>query len=127
MEWLIMLWKKIVDWINGKPQETTPAPAVKKAPYRSPEPVAKAAPVSAPADDEPKLTCTLTNEDSRSLSEINRIKEKTKRRALRHFAKKGRDIHHRVAGKNTDFIEFKYFRRSGTPVTIRWQKVSTTP
>ncbi len=71
--------------------------------------------------EEPKLLCTLSNEGSKSTEVIKALKVKTKRRALRHFA--GKEVRHRVTEKKADTIEFAYFRRSGNPVRIRWQKI----
>ena len=69
---------------------------------------------------EEKLVCTLTGEATRDLTIINTIKDKTRRRAIRHFA--GKEVRHRVTEKKPDSIEFKFFRRTSTPLTIRWQK-----
>ena len=129
VEWLIMLWKKILDCYHffvkpipahEEPQEPVSEPV--KAPYRDPAPEPPEA-----HDESLKLICTLTNEDSRSLSEIEAIKKKTRRRALRHFAGEGKVIRHRVTEKSNDFVEFSFFRRSGKPVKIRWQRVGAAP
>jgi len=140
VEWLLMLWKNVLrGWnalvgkvcgnfratapdepskeIRSQPIEPTPASA--GGPYRS-EPSVKPKKVH-PPKDELKLVCTLTNEDAKSVETIKTLKEKTRRRALRHFA--GKEVRHRVTEKKPDSIEFAFFRRSGSKsVKIRWQK-----
>ena len=135
MEWLLMFWKtvlrefeKVAAKFRAKPgvhvsrRPSEPVPGEKKEPYRSAEPAPVPA-VPVPKDD-PKLVCTLTGEASRSLETVNKLKEKTKRRALRHF--NGKEVRHRVTAKKPDSIEFAFFRRSGTPLKIRWQKPTAT-
>lgn len=54
-----------------------------------------------------------------SETEKAEIKEKTKRRAKRHF--EGQTPTHRVIEQSPTSITFAYRRRSGGPVTIRWR------
>lgn len=54
-----------------------------------------------------------------SETEKAEIKEKTKRRAKRHF--EGQTPNHRVIEQSPTSITFAYRRRSGGPVTIRWR------
>ena len=65
-----------------------------------------------------KLICTLQNENTKDITVINNLKEKTRRRAKRRFS--GKIVKHRVTEKNANSIEFAFFRRSGTsPIRIR--------
>lgn len=130
------IWKKVCEKVSQAvanarvffldedeptPTETKPSadptPTSVGGPYRS-EPSVKPKKVRPPK--ELKLVCTLTNEDAKSVDTIKSLKEKTRRRALRHF--EGKEVRHRVTEKKTDSIEFSFFRRSGKPVKIRWQK-----
>jgi hypothetical protein len=143
-ELLMTFWKvlfeKARDSFCGAAEEVTPP---KSGPYRSePKPPvekpveakpAEEKPVEAKPEDKPtedkpkllkdgsKLICTLSNEGSRSKSQLDEIKKKTRRRAIRHF--EGKEVKHRVTEKKPDSIEFAFFRRSGNPVKVRWQKI----
>jgi hypothetical protein len=111
------MFKAVCDFfgnlMGSKPPPTEETKTEGKTPYRT-------SPIPPPPLPEPKLVCTLQGEDGRSVEEINIIKSKTRRRAIRHFA--GKVIKHRITDKKSDSIEFKFFRRSGKPVTIRWTK-----
>jgi hypothetical protein len=151
VELLMAFWKTILQaatdlrhWVTGESPKEKPEPKKPvQGPYRQEGDLEPKKPVEAkPKDDKPKetalakvepevakpkvpkdgskLVCTLTGEDSRSKTEIEKIKVKTRRRALRHFD--GKEVRHRVTEKKADSIEFAYFRRSGKPVKIRWQK-----
>jgi len=128
-ELLLMIWKavlrgvdKLTELICGKPEEPAPKPADAKAPYRT-EPTSKPEPAK-PEAEKPKfkLVCTLTNEDRKTKEEIQKIKVKSRRRALRHF--QGKEVKHRVTEKTPDAIEFEFFRSpdKSRSVKIRWQK-----
>ena|SRR5271157_875469 len=137
MEWFLMLWKNVLrgwnalvskvigDFRSAPPTEpkAEPTPVSAGGPYRS-EPTIKPKKIH-PPKDELKLVCTLTNEDAKSVETIKTLKEKTRRRALRHFA--GKEVRHRVTEKKPDSIEFAFFRRSSKPVKIRWQKPGAQP
>jgi len=110
------MWQVIKDFFScKKPQEVSapevftcappPVPSVPATPYRTASPMEK-------------LICTLQGEGERDLALVNTIKEKTRRRAVRYFA--GKEVRHRVTSKKPDSIEFKFFRRSGRPMTISW-------
>ena len=133
MEFLIMFWKtilheagKIVAKFRSK-QEAPPTPAT---PYRKPEPVEDELEKPGEVIIEIPLVCTVTDTKGLSEIELGKLKDKTRRRALRHFA--GKEIRHRVTEKKNDLIEFAFFRsssgsRKNAPVKIRWQKPSTKP
>src|SRR5512135_509837 len=148
MELLMAFWKmvfekanEVVSKIRGAFSEDSDEPTPPaQGPYRKepePEPVETKPTAMVKADDlksvpsgeeKPKLlkdgsklVCTLTNEDSKSKAEITKIKAKTRRRAIRHF--EGKEVKHRVTEKKPDSIEFAFFRRSGKPVKVRWQKI----
>jgi hypothetical protein len=141
VEWLLMLWKKVVDgfskaWkaISGGDDEQPVSDPLDNQPYRrEPDPKPSLA-----EKDEPEkpgeiipdlpLVCTITDTKGLSKTELKKLKEKTRRRALRHFA--GKEVRHRVTEKKNDLIEFAFFRttsgsRKNAPVKIRWQKPST--
>jgi hypothetical protein len=116
MEFLLMLWKTVAKAVR----DFFVVPAVsedKKTPYRTPVPSDPKA--------ELKLVCTLTNDTNQSVASVDKVKEKSRRRALRHF--RGEEVKHRVTEKTPDFIEFEFFRTpdKSHSVKIRWQKINT--
>jgi hypothetical protein len=153
VEWLLMLWKKVVDGfskilsaiLGGDDEEQPVSDPLDGQPYRQePNPKPEPAKVDkAPEDpkDEAKkpgevipdipLVCTVTDEKGLTKTELKKLKEKTRRRALRHFA--GKEVRHRVTEKKNDLIEFAFFRTSrgqgskGAPVKIRWQNSNRLP
>lgn len=72
---------------------------------------------------EPRLVCEMEGHTTRSEEVMTKLKEKTERRARRHFA--GKNVKHRVVKKDENSIEFAFFRRSSSPTRLRWQKLDT--
>jgi hypothetical protein len=140
MELLLMFWKKVVDGFSkvceavfGGSEEQEVEDPLDRQPYRKPE-------AKTEDKDEPEkpgevipeipLVCTVTDTKGLTDTELGKLKEKTRRRALRHFA--GKEVRHRVTEKKNDLIEFAFFRtssgsRRNAPVKIRWQKPSIKP
>jgi hypothetical protein len=102
-------------------------------PAKAPEPVKEEAlaPVSyrdaAPSEPRPELNLywNIEGDESHPQEVIEQIKAKTRRRATRHF--RGKEVRHRVIEKKPDTIRFAFFRRSGTPLKIRWTNKPASP
>ena len=112
-----MFWKKICELLGIQKREPYPIiPRNESSPLRQKD----AHEEIQDLQQDLKLMCTLQNESHHSLGVVDNLKEKTRRRALRHFA--GKEVRHRVTEKKNDSIEFSFFRGSGNPLKIKWQK-----
>jgi hypothetical protein len=132
MEVLMLFWKTVFKLVKAFTLGTkAPTPkAEEPIEAKTTESVEKAEVKSAESESEEekpkflkdgsKLICTISNGSNCFEAQLREIKKKSRGRAIRHF--EGKEVKHRVTEKNSDSIEFAFFR-SGNPTKVRWQKV----